>query len=152
MTVYFIRAGDGPVKIGVADDVESRLRELQTGNHQPLHVIRSVPGARAEERWFHFKFQNQHIHREWFDYHPTMLTVEPPVIVPTVSTIPWDVIRELTGHKTSEEAFKRARSRGPVPSKWIIFAYYESKARGTPLTIEQLQGVEPLPANWRMVA
>lgn len=43
MSVYFIRAGDGgPVKIGLADDVPHRLRELQIGNHVELRLLRAL--------------------------------------------------------------------------------------------------------------
>lgn len=64
--VYFIRAGEGPVKIGVARDPERRRRELQTGHPAPLRVIAAVPGDERVERYFHRLLAEDHLHGEWF--------------------------------------------------------------------------------------
>src|ERR1035437_7766886 len=48
--VYFIQAGsEGPIKIGIADSPALRLRELQTGNHLPLTLLKAVPGGKDLE-------------------------------------------------------------------------------------------------------
>lgn len=69
--VYFIQKGYGSVKIGVADDPERRLRELQTGNHGALHLIAKLPcpsraAAFAMERELHERFQSDRLNGEWF--------------------------------------------------------------------------------------
>lgn len=73
--VYFVKAGSGrnpPIKIGVAKDVEARIRLMQTGNPNKMRVVASIPfrsrkeafdteaalhkrfaGARREGEWFH---------------------------------------------------------------------------------------------------
>jgi predicted GIY-YIG superfamily endonuclease len=70
--VYFIQAGKrGPVKIGVATDVEKRLESLQTGNHQELHIRTLIVcdeknHAFETEKKFHRRFKHFHIRGEWF--------------------------------------------------------------------------------------
>jgi hypothetical protein len=77
MPVYFLRAGEhGPVKIGVADDVAGRQRELQCGNHEILTLLRAVDGGRAHEAWLHRQFVR--VRGEWFQFDERMLTIEPP--------------------------------------------------------------------------
>jgi hypothetical protein len=79
MPVYFIRSGEtGPVKIGWADEVEKRRRQLQTSHYEPLCVIRVIEGARSLERWLHERFAGWRLHGEWFQFHADMLATEPP--------------------------------------------------------------------------
>jgi len=72
MYVYFIRAGNtGPIKIGVASNVERRLDALQTGNHLTLYIIATIKySSRAEayekERKFHNLFKHKRLRGEWF--------------------------------------------------------------------------------------
>lgn len=68
--VYFLRAGiSGPVKIGRASDLRSRLHTVQTGNHEPLYVLGAIPGGRELERSLHARFSRQWLRGEWF--HPS---------------------------------------------------------------------------------
>jgi len=79
MPVYFIRAGeDGPVKIGKADCVDTRLATLQCGHYQDLILLRTLPGGIEEEKWAHEAFRINHIRGEWFKFDPAMLTLEMP--------------------------------------------------------------------------
>lgn len=79
MSVYFIRCGeDGPVKIGIASDVEARRTALQTAHFEELHVLRSVDGTHRHERWLHDRYAANHIRGEWFRFDPEMLSVELP--------------------------------------------------------------------------
>lgn len=39
MSVYFIQAGKGPIKIGTAMNVKSRKDELQVGNPEQLKLL-----------------------------------------------------------------------------------------------------------------
>ena len=76
--VYFIQSGNvGPVKIGVAKNVQKRLDALQTGNHMELKLITKIicegmVHAYAMEKKFHRKFKKYHIRGEWF--YPTVLS------------------------------------------------------------------------------
>lgn len=78
MSVYFIQADSGPMKIGHADDAAVRLRKLQCGSYERLRLIRLVEGGRPTERWLHRHFRSLHIRGEWFDFTHEMLTIEPP--------------------------------------------------------------------------
>jgi hypothetical protein len=64
--VYFIQAGSGPIKIGVARDAYSRRNDLQIGNHEPLRVVLAVPGDVAVESSLHAAFASLRIRGEWF--------------------------------------------------------------------------------------
>ena len=84
MAVYFARAGEaGPVKIGVAANVETRLKALQLGHYETLAIIRVIDGHTPEEEWLHQYFSDAHIRGEWFRFCDDMLTVTPPAILAT---------------------------------------------------------------------
>lgn len=74
--VYFIQAGSagGPVKIGLARDPWSRLKELQVGNAEPLELLGHTPAcdARSLEQELHRRFSDSHKRGEWFDVTPDM--------------------------------------------------------------------------------
>lgn len=62
---YFIQAGpDGPIKIGLAEDVEQRLKELQTGCPDDLRLIGRMDGN--HEKNLHQHFKQFWIRGEWF--------------------------------------------------------------------------------------
>ena len=70
--VYLIQAGrKGPIKIGVARNVNARMCILQTGNHKELRLIVKL-GPFTEyyaykiEGLLHKKFSNRRIRGEWF--------------------------------------------------------------------------------------
>lgn len=82
MPVYILQAGNTDmVKIGWAEDVESRRAGLQTGHYEELRIIRVIETTAPAERWLHRHFAAQHVRNEWFRFHPEMLTIEPPTIV-----------------------------------------------------------------------
>jgi hypothetical protein len=65
--VYFIQSNNGPVKIGVAHDVEARAASLQTGNPYPLKVLAVIKqGGRTLERELHKRFAADRLGGEWF--------------------------------------------------------------------------------------
>lgn len=66
MSVYFIRATKGIVKISSAADPVRRLSFLKTGNHLDLKLVAVMPGGPTEERALHKKFKMCRIKREWF--------------------------------------------------------------------------------------
>ena len=68
--VYFIQCGDdGPIKIGVASDLDKRLAGLQTANHQELFLLGFIPTADAEEmeEFLHVQFDEARVRGEWFE-------------------------------------------------------------------------------------
>ena len=73
--VYFVQAGGdlGPIKIGSAKNVASRLVTLQTGNHEDLRLLFEIyvggerlDGSFAAEAAFHCFFHDLHIRGDWF--------------------------------------------------------------------------------------
>lgn len=90
--IYFISDSRGFVKIGLAIDPAARLERLQAATPDNLWIIRTTHGGRVAERWYHERFAAQHIRREWFDYHPDMLTASAPahiVNTPSRSELAW---------------------------------------------------------------
>jgi hypothetical protein len=69
-SVYFVQSGskDGPIKIGVATNVQARLSGLQTSSHAKLTLIGTVPGGEDVERKMHARFRKYHINGEWFAF------------------------------------------------------------------------------------
>jgi hypothetical protein len=62
---YFIQAGvDGPVKIGIAEDVEERLKQLQTGCPDDLRLIGRIHGNCESD--LHGRFERLRLRGEWF--------------------------------------------------------------------------------------
>jgi hypothetical protein len=66
--VYFIEAiGVDLLKIGHTDrDVETRLRELQTGNPHTLRIAAMMQGDTATERSLHEQYKHLRVNGEWF--------------------------------------------------------------------------------------
>lgn len=69
--VYIIGSGDGPIKIGIAMDVEDRVAVLQTGHPHRLYVVRAYRFgagiARKVERYCHEELSRHRCNGEWFD-------------------------------------------------------------------------------------
>jgi Meiotically Up-regulated Gene 113 (MUG113) protein len=65
----------GPVKIGLSNELERRLGDLQTGNPDELVLRHVVPGDRAVEAQLHARFKPARIRREWFggEYLPLIM-------------------------------------------------------------------------------
>lgn len=77
MAVYFIRSKLG-IKVGFSDDVESRLKQLQTGNACRLKLMAVIPRASRDiEQEFHLLFAKWRMEGEWFQANgPVLRTVE----------------------------------------------------------------------------
>ena len=71
--VYFIRSEPGEIKIGLAIDVEKRLRGLQTSHPYGLTLLAFVKGGQSVEREYHRRFAAHRLHGEWFEPHPDIL-------------------------------------------------------------------------------
>lgn len=71
--VYFIAAAGGPVKIGMAMDVQKRLASLQTAHHERLEVLATATGGAKQERAYHKKFAKHRLEGEWFEPYPDIL-------------------------------------------------------------------------------
>lgn len=61
----------GPVKIGYTwvgyvEDVQKRIRSLETGCPWPLKLLATIDGSTALESRLHQRFREYRVHREWF--------------------------------------------------------------------------------------
>lgn len=77
--VYFIEAKNGerrsPVKVGVANDIGKRIKELQCGNHMRLSEMSRVrfdsrKSAHLFESKMHSYLRDNHLSGEWFNLTP----------------------------------------------------------------------------------
>lgn len=69
--VYLIREiPSGRVKIGTTQDIEQRLKQLQTGNPDPLEVVAWYPGSFEEEMILKNQWKGINIRGEWFQPQP----------------------------------------------------------------------------------
>lgn len=74
MYVYFIQEGrgeHGSIKIGKSNNVDKRLKSLQTGNPRKLTLMalikcRTPNDAHRLESKFHLMFKNDRVLGEWF--------------------------------------------------------------------------------------
>ena len=66
--IYFAQQETGgPIKIGfTSKDPVERLRELNTGNHEALVLLRAEPGGQESEKRLHKQFSHHRLRGEWF--------------------------------------------------------------------------------------
>ena len=70
--VYFIQAGYGSIKVGMAKNPEKRLANMQTSTSKTLRLLAKFPmpdrqAARNLEIDLHKAFAHEHIRGEWFN-------------------------------------------------------------------------------------
>ncbi len=67
-TVYFMQVEpEGPIKIGIAENVQSRLDSIQSASPYPIRVIGVIPrGGIKLERELHRQFKEGRLRGEWF--------------------------------------------------------------------------------------
>lgn len=65
--VYIMRAGDA-VKIGISDNPEDRLKQIQTSNHEKVELLASFVTANPElvEKTLHCRLEEAKVRGEWF--------------------------------------------------------------------------------------
>jgi len=69
--VYFVRRGDGAIKIGLTTNLTQRMDAF---NHvHPVTLLGTMPGHREVERSLHARFAAHRLHGEWFTASPDLL-------------------------------------------------------------------------------
>lgn len=55
-------------KIGITNDLEKRLNNIQTGNPYPVQYVfyQEMNNASKIERWLHIQFKKNRLEGEWF--------------------------------------------------------------------------------------
>jgi hypothetical protein len=128
MPCYILRAGDTDnVKIGWTDqDVEARRGTLQSAHWLDLVFLRLIEGESWIERAMHRRFAANRINREWFVFHPDMLTHIPEAPKPRPTRTrpdlvswaadrcrhPWPCDRPLCNLHTTHFSPSASRSSG----------------------------------------
>lgn len=110
--VYLIGADEGPIKIGHATNVRTRLASLQIGNWRPLTILHSVTVpwtvAPTIEGLVHDQFKEQRVRGEWF-------AVPLGVIKPTLERV--------------AESYVTERAKGDWFSQQVCFALCDDPLR-----------------------
>ena len=83
--VYFITDSHGHIKIGKADDVFKRLKELQTGNPYRLStlltvMVQSPTEAFNLEQELHNRFNGYRLEGEWFKEAPVLELIDTDIV------------------------------------------------------------------------
>lgn len=69
--VYFVEAPSvGLVKIGMAQDLDKRLRDLTMMSPVPLRLLKAIPGGLKHEAAVHRLFEEHRSHGGWFHLPP----------------------------------------------------------------------------------
>lgn len=71
--IYFVKAGQF-LKIGISENPEKRVRELQIGNPHKLELLGTIPGDEQDETEIHNAFSDHHSHGEWYFYSKPVRT------------------------------------------------------------------------------
>lgn len=88
MQLYFALAEKlGYVKIGKSEDVESRIRQLQTGCPEKLILLGSTPNEK--ETFWHGLWRHLRVHGEWFKATPELLEAIHTVLLNTEKREGW---------------------------------------------------------------
>ena len=64
--IYFMQAGNGPIKIGFSTNIKSRLPEIQRWHPEEIRLLKMVTGRIEGERDIHRLFKEDRIRGEWF--------------------------------------------------------------------------------------
>jgi hypothetical protein len=117
---YLLRGDDGPVKIGKADHLPRRLREIQAMNPAPLTILGILPlldGGQDTERALHRRFAAARCHGEWFALPDEQIAMLLGVATTIRRTIP-DFLEGLERFRDECEQRKitrRMRRDRPLP-------------------------------------
>ncbi len=72
--IYFVQASvGGPVKIGTAGNVKSRVADIQSCCPFPLRLLLVIDGGYAKENELHLRFASARLHGEWFRPVPELV-------------------------------------------------------------------------------
>lgn len=64
--IYFVRRRiDGAIKIGFSEDVDRRIKEIETGAGE-CELIAEMVGRQSREAELHRQFAHRRLHGEWF--------------------------------------------------------------------------------------
>src|ERR1051325_9826576 len=114
--IYFIQSGEGgPIKIGISDDPDLRLRRLQTASCEQLKLLGVVPGDEAMERAYHARLAAHRIRGEWFTATDEVLSCIPEKPSPVPLT--FDEAKERLQRTLARKILQASLAQGsPSPT------------------------------------
>lgn len=131
--VYVIKAqGDSPIKVGKAENVMTRLAQLQTGNPRKLDLLHVLVGYSELEWQLHRRLRRCRVQGEWFDGEPITRFLE--------------FVEDLSSRMSASYA-----DTGIIPH-WRDFGNWETprKREGAPVTTRFVPPAPP-PINESVV-
>ena len=109
--IYFVQVGDdGPIKIGIAEDVKKRISKLQVAHFIELKLRLTIDGDERHESYLHEKFSLHRIRGEWF--HPVSQLLE---FIKSPEPLP-----EFSSRVIQWRDPARMRNAVPKFSKWLF--------------------------------
>lgn len=114
MSVYFIKAANGRVKIGYSGNLERRVSELLRMHGGEF--LGSMPGDRSVERHFHVLYRRQRLAGEWFESSDDMLAMIAALAVPAMAV---DSIKDVSA-KLRHMDLKFAREASDALSEMVL--------------------------------
>jgi hypothetical protein len=71
--IYFLKAENGFIKIGISGNVEERMNELISNSPVKVELLKTVEGNQKMEKELHEKFKKYRNHGEWFKSSETLM-------------------------------------------------------------------------------
>jgi len=102
--VYAVRASNGLVKIGFAENPESRTKAMSAQSPMALELLGYMPASTTLEARLHQRLANDNDHGEWF-----RSSADVEAVAGAICASDWDAIEELIGERQTEGA-KRLRA------------------------------------------
>ena len=96
--LYIVRSGEYFIKIGIAGDVDKRIKALQIGNPELLQLWAAFKSTRSFvkelEEYMHEELESWKVHGEWFE-----LEDEPIEILRDIVEVNKEFISDVRIHK-----------------------------------------------------
>lgn len=107
--VYVAQVESGAIKIGASNDVQSRIAELQTGNHERISLIYQMEFPSLEiayevESIFHRRYADYNIRGEWFSKDASELILDIEAIT-NLAEVLYGVRVDINYHYSQERAY-----------------------------------------------
>jgi hypothetical protein len=112
--LYFIESdAQNAVKIGFANDVYTRLKSLQSGNPDDLHLVVSVSCTYGAELALHRKLKSRRIRLEWHPDDDFMFWLRDEIEAAALDkAMEWLV--DNAPDATGEDVLADAQTRSPI--------------------------------------
>lgn len=96
--LYFIKAGDR-VKIGTSNDVDKRIKQIQTGNPDTVEKLAEFEGFAERESGIHKELSDIRIRGEWFKFGEKIKWVIGHLLLRKHESDNWDEITKDFLHR-----------------------------------------------------